>query len=64
MKTYIAKNFKSRVCFYLMTYRIAFRYDPKSGGIEFQASNKFVKELRDSLLYVFGSPNKPDIIEK
>lgn len=57
MKKWQTKNNEGKVCFYLMTRRVAFSYTEKT-GIVFEASASFVKHMSDALVMAYGCTHK------
>lgn len=62
MKTWQTQNYKTKVCFYLITRGVSFCYTKKS-GIVFEASASFVKSMSYDLVTAYGCSSRPIIDE-
>lgn len=62
MKTWQTQSNKNRVCFYLITRRVAFYYTEEA-GIVFEASESFVRRMVDALVMAHGCSPRPVINE-
>ncbi len=57
IKKWQAKNNEGKVCFYLITRRVAFCYT-ETTGIVFEASESFVKSMSNTLMIAYGCTHK------
>ncbi len=57
IKKWQAKNNEGKVCFYLITRRVAFSYTEKT-GIVFEASESFVESMSNTLMIAYGCTHK------